>query len=65
MPPKFFVFVVKKSEQEEGFKVYDPEEGIKLDINAEILEICIKFMHYKTVQREVSTERKIFHIEPE
>ena len=45
--------------------MYDPEEGIKLDINAEILEICIKFMHYKTVQREVSTERKIFHIEPE
>ena len=27
----------------------NPEDGIKLDVNAEILEICLKFMHYKTV----------------
>ena len=34
----------------EGFKEgEDPEAGIKLDIDSEILEICIKFMHYKTV----------------
>ena len=42
----------------------NPEEGIKLDISAEILEICIKFMHYKLVNRMVSFERKEFHIDP-
>ena len=33
-----------------GFKEGEnPDDGIKLDIDSEILEICIKFMHYKTV----------------
>lgn len=51
-------------------KESDPEnnekhgDGIQLDITAEILEICIKFMHYKTINRKVSRDRPNFHIEP-
>ena len=29
----------------------ETDVGIHLDINAEILEICIKFMHYKLINR--------------
>merc|ERR1712098_967402 len=43
-----------KSEMKEQ---QNPEEGIKVEITADILEICIKFMHYKTVNRKVSFER--------
>ena len=42
----------------------DGEPAIELDVTAEILEICLKFMHYKTVNRKVSFERPPFHIEP-
>ena len=38
--------------------------GIHLDIEAEILEICIKFMHYKLINRKISMERPSFDIEP-
>ena len=39
-------------------------DGIQLDIDKDILEICLKFMHYKTVNRKVSFERPPFHIDP-
>lgn len=51
-------------------KEADPEnnekhaDGIQLDIKSDILEICIKFMHYKTVNRKVSFERPPFPIAP-
>ena len=44
-----------------------PEEeldGIKLDIPADILEICLKYMHYKTINRRISYQRPNFPIEP-
>ena len=43
----------------------ETDTGIHLDINAEILETCIKFMHYKLINREISTERPDFDIDPE
>ena len=47
-----------------AFKENNLEEGIKLDINSEILEVCIKFMHYKVVNRKVSFDRPPFPSEP-
>ena len=40
------------------------EEGIHLDIESEILDMCIKFMHYKLINRKISMERPAFDIEP-
>lgn len=42
----------------------DPDGGICLDISSEILEVCIKFMHFKLINREISMERPNFDIEP-
>ena len=42
----------------------DHSDGIVLDIDSEILEICIKFMHYKIINRKVTTERPPFPIDP-
>ena len=41
----------------------EPTDGIKLKIDSEILEICIKFMHYKFINRQVRV-RPEFPIEP-
>ena len=49
----------------DAFKDKTLEEGIKLDITSEILEVCIKFMHYKVVNRKVSCDRPPFPIAPE
>jgi hypothetical protein len=38
-------------------------DGIHLEITADILEICIKFMHYKTINRKISGDRPNFPIE--
>ena len=35
----------------------DDDGAIHLNVDAEILEICIKFMHYKQINRQISTER--------
>jgi hypothetical protein len=51
---------MKESDPENNEKHAD---GIQLEITAEILEICIKFMHYKTVNRKISVERPQFPIE--
>ena len=48
---------MKESKEEDGAEPKDPpapsdgmtDVGIHLEINAEILEICIKFMHYKHI----------------
>ena len=51
-------------------KEADPEnnekhaDGIQLEIDSSILEICIKFLHFKTVNRRVSFDRPPFPIEP-
>ena len=47
-----------------AFKEKKLNEGIKLDISSEILEICIKFMHFKLINRKVSFARPPFPIEP-
>ena len=39
-------------------------DGIQLEVTSDILEICIKFMHYKTVNRKVSFDKPPFPIEP-
>ena len=39
-------------------------DGIQLEITSDILEICIKFMHYKVVNRKVSFDRPPFPIDP-
>ena len=54
-----------KEAQEGEAEPADPADGIKLELNAEILEICIKFLHYKVINRQVSFERPPFPIEPE
>ncbi|CDW82758.1 UNKNOWN [Stylonychia lemnae] len=46
-----------------GFREGDSKE-ISLDINAEILEICVKYLHYKLIYRKVSFARPPFPIEP-
>ena len=51
---------MKESDPENNEKHAD---GIQLEITSEILEICIKFMHYKTVNRKISAERPPFPIE--
>lgn len=38
---------------------------IHLNIKTEILEICLKYLHYKLIYRNVSFERPPFHIAPE
>ena len=43
----------------------EPTDGIKLKIEAEILEICIKFMHYKFINRQVTFTRPEFPIHPD
>ena len=53
---------MKESDPENNEKHAD---GIQLDITSDILEICIKFMHYKTVNRKVSIDRPNFPIEPQ
>ena len=45
------------------------ENVIELDLPCDILEICIKFMHYKTVNRRIefkapSNKPPPFNIEP-
>jgi len=37
---------------------------IKLDIAAEILEICIKYMHYKMIYRNLPGRRPKFDLNP-
>ena len=37
-------------EPEEGA----PTDGIKLKVPSDILEVCIKFMHYKLINRKVN-----------
>ena len=58
---KLVLFLTKSG----AFKERKLDEGINLDLPSDILEICIKFMHYKYVNRKVSFERPPFPIEPE
>lgn len=38
---------------------------INLAIKTEILEVCLKYLHYKLIYRNVSFERPPFNIAPE
>ena len=40
-------------------------QDLNLEITAEILEVCIKYMHYQTIYRDLpAPDRAKFHIEP-
>jgi hypothetical protein len=47
-----------------GFKEGE-SKVINLAIKTEILEICLKYLHYKLIYRNVSFERPPFNIAPE
>jgi hypothetical protein len=49
---------------EGGFKEGE-SKAINLAIKTEILEICLKYLHYKLIYRNVSFERPPFKIAPE
>ena len=60
------IMAVEKAEptaKKDGEKDED-DDAIKLDVDAEILEICIKFMHFKYINRQISVERPNFEIDP-
>ena len=41
-------------------------EGVRLEnIQGDILEICIKYMHYKIINRRVSFDAPEFQIDPD
>jgi hypothetical protein len=47
-----------------GFKEGE-SKVINLAIKTDILEICLKYLHYKLIYRSVSFERPPFNIAPE
>uniref|UniRef100_A0A7S3CMD2 Elongin-C n=1 Tax=Strombidium rassoulzadegani TaxID=1082188 RepID=A0A7S3CMD2_9SPIT len=54
----------KEEDTEEKPPLPHPD-GTHLNITSDILEVCIKFMHYKTVNRKISFQRPNFDIDKE